>query len=478
MRPAKTTIIYFLSDVATSLIGFLATLYFARVLGAAVLGKYYVVVAILAWVSIPSNGIASAINKRVSEGTAPGRFLSAGFLMNGLLAAGVALVAIALRHRLDAYVGAPVGVLFAVLFVGHVGFWSVRAGLAGQRKVAQAGALKTADRVLRVGTQVGLVIVGYEVVGLVVGHALGFVVAAVAGLVLYEVRPSMPRRDEVRDLLAYARYAWLGDKKSVKSRTFAWMDTLVLSLFVGSGLIGVYEIAWRLASVLVIVSNSIQHTLFPEISGIAADGDYDEVRKFMNEALFYAGIFTIPGLFGAAVIGPKLLRIYGAEFVQGGLVLLILIVARTLDAYGTQLLNIINAIDRPDITFRINFAFIATNLVLNVGLVYWIGWHGAAIATAVSAGVTVVAGYVVLADLLDRPQLPIGGIVRQTVAAAAMGAAVWGIRGVLPWQNMYVTVGLVFFGAGVYVVVLHAVSTRVREKTRSLLPPEWRAASR
>ena len=85
------------------------------------------------------------------------------------------------------------------------------------------------------------------------------------------------------------------------------------------------------------------------------------------------GLFTghaVGFMVGAAVLGSKLFRIYGPEFTQGGVVLLILIGARSLDVYGIQLLNILNAVNRPDVTtFCINHGFIGINLVWNRVLV-------------------------------------------------------------------------------------------------------------
>jgi len=293
------------------------------------------------------------------------------------------------------------------------------------------------------------------------------VAAGLVGLVLFEVRPSLPRADHVRSLVSYARYSWLG---TLSSRTFGWMDTLVLSFFVAPGLIGIYEVSWRLASVLVLVSTSIQHTLFPEISGLSSDGNREEIHFFLNEALFYAGVFTIPGLFGALVLGSKVLRIYGAEFTRGGGILLILIVARMVDAYGSQLLSAINAINRPDVAFRINFVFLISNLVLNIGLISLFGWYGAAVATATSAGSTLILSYLALSRLVDPPGIPAVGIAKQVLAAGTMATVVWALRAALPWQNMYVTVALVFVGAAIYALLLLAIYGRVRAKTRSLLP--------
>lgn len=467
MRLARTSAIYFLSDVLTSVVGFVATLYFARVLGSSVLGKYFLVVALVGWLSIPSHGVGDAIAKRASERVDQGEILTAGFLLNGLIVALVGGLVVLGGAHVDAYVGADVAVLFAGLFAGQVMFSTVMSALAGQHLVAHSGLLKTVDRVLRVAAQVALVLAGYRVVALVGGELLAVAVSVVVGVLVFRVRFAVPRLAHVRRLLAYARYSWINN---VKAKTLGWMDTIVLSLFVAPGVIGIYEISWRLASMLVLLSNAVRKTLFPEMSHRAATGDSDELLDLLDEGLFAAGMFAIPGLVGALVLGQRILRIYGPEFVRGAVVLPILVVALGIDAYGSQFETLVNALDRPDLTFRVNLLFVITNLTLNVALIWAYGFLGAAVATAASSLLLLGFGFYFTVKLVGYPAVPLRDIARQVVAGLAMGVGIVALQALVPWTNMYVTVGTVFAGAGVYFVALYAISGRFRRKTEDLLP--------
>jgi hypothetical protein len=51
-----------------------------------------------------------------------------------------------------------------------------------------------------------------------------------------------------------------------------------------------------------------------------------------------------------------------------------------------------------------------------------------------------------------------------------MALVLLGLEYMVPFWNMYLTIGAVLFGAFVYVVSLYSLSGRVREKTRSLVP--------
>lgn len=471
MRLGRTTLVHFASQVGVSVAGFVATFVIARFLGAGGLGTYALAVAMVFWLNVPASAVASAIKKRVSEGSERGSYLSAGFALNAALAGGLAVGIVALSDRVDAYVGAPVSPLLAALVVGNVAFLSVKGALDGQKKVAHTGVLQALERVGRTGIQVAFILLGYALAGLLVGHAASLVVAAALGVVLFEVRPSLPSLAHARSLVDYARYSWLG---MLKTRAFGWMDTIVLGFFVSSALIGVYEVSWTLASTLALVSTSVRKTLFPELSELGVDDDYDRVHHYLEEGLVFTGVFAIPGFFGAAVLGPRVLKIYSPEFTQGATVLLVLVVARTLASYGRQFLSAINAIDHPEVAFRINLAFVVANLALNVALVWQFGWYGAAAATTLSAAVSLALGYRALGRLIGRPRVPTGEILRQVGAGAAMAAAVLAATTVAP-RNHYATVALVGLGAGVYVAVLVTVSARVRQKAWALLPEPVRA---
>jgi O-antigen/teichoic acid export membrane protein len=466
MRLGRTTLLHFASQVGVSLSGFAATFAIARLGGANVLGTYAVAVALTFWFNVPATAIGDAITKRLSEGSERGRLLATGLVIELGIAAIVGLGLLAGVPLVESFVGAPVGELVAALVTANVALVTTVAVLNGEKKVAQSGWLKTLERVVRSVIHIAAVVLGFGVAALVAGHVVAVLVAVGVGVFLTGLRPSRPTVADARSLLRYARYAWLG---KLKTRAFGWMDTIVLAGFaVGASLIGVYEVAWSLASVFALVAVSVKSTLFPELSDLSTSEDYERIHHYLNEGMVFTGVFIIPGLFGAWILGERVLRVYSPEFTQGALVLVVLVLARMLAAYGEQLLNAVNAVDRPDVAFRINALFVVVNLGLNVGLVYAYGWVGAAVATALSGGVVMMLSYRALARLIGRPDLPLAEFGRQLLASLVMSGAVLAAAQVVPGTH-YATVGLAFGGAAVYTVALLGLSGRVRGKARMLL---------
>lgn len=475
MRLGRTTFLHFLSQVVRSVAGFSARFAIAYLLGSAILGQYAVIVGLGSfWLPIVGTAIARATTKRVSEGTDAEAFLSAGLLINfgvmALTGGGIYLGALVLEYSAigasSMFVRVLTGekLLIAVLAMSAIAYRTALAGLAGQKLIAQVGGLEAIERALRALLQIGFILAGASLAGLVVGHVAALVGVALLAILLYEIAPARPSRAHLESILVYARHGWVS---TLQSRVFGWLDVIILSLFVADGLIGIYEVAWGLGSLLATISASVRSTLFPEISELAASDRYDRIRHYLGEGIFFSGLFVIPGFFGTIVIGERILKIYGSTFGQGRLILVILVAGYVADVYASQFVNALNAIDRPEVTYRINLLFVGTNVVLNLVLIYAIGWYGAAIATGISALLRTALSYRSLTVILGRPDVPIVDVAWELVSAVVMAFAVVVATRQVPGSREF-TVILVLFGAGVYLLVLLGLSGLARNKARGL----------
>jgi len=474
MRIGQTSLIVFVSRIIGSIAGFVATLYIARLLGASVLGTYSLVLAVVAWTGIVGRvGITAAVGKRMTEGEDVGEFFTAGAL--SLLATfGVLLVLLsAFRGPLTAYIGRPVvGFLALILFATLLHALS-QAVLAGSHLVHIQGMLTTVRMTVRSAVQIGLVYIGLELTGMLAGHALGYALIGAVGLWIAGPSIRLPTRRHFEELFSYAKFAWLG---SVEKRTFGWVDVTVMGLFVTPNLIGVYSVAWTISTFLLTSGSAISSATFPEISSATADAERQAAAPILEDALRYAGLILIPGLVGGAILGPRILRIYGEEFTVGGTVLTLLVAAVLLRSYQQQFITTLSAIDRPDLTFNVNAVFIGANAALNLVLVYLYGWIGAAVATAFSAGIGTVLAYRYVTLLIEF-DLPTRSVAKQVAAAAVTGVVAYGGLRIeetyaLLQHNFALMLLLVGLGAGAYFLVLYRISAEFRTTVRNNLPDD------
>ncbi len=464
MRLGQTSFIYLVSKLGASALGFLATIYFTRTLGEEIYGFYAITLALVSWLGIvKSVGFGKAIVKRMSEDEEPEAYLAAGTTIKAVLTAVVIIGVLLFSDAVNAYVGQPVAEFVVLLLIVSIFSGLVNAALKGSHRVHIYAPLSTLKEGGRSVAMIALVILGWELTGMLLGHAIGTAVIALIGL--WFVRPSVvvPRWHHVVRLFDFAKYSWL---VNMRKKTFSDMDIIVLGIFVPAGLTGIYAVAYTLAKFLDIFGSAIQNTLFPEMSKRSASEDIDMVRTLTNDALAYAGLFLIPGIVGAAILGDRLMLVYGDGFEIGAQVLTILLIGILAYTYNKQLLNTLNAIDRPDLAFRANVVFIGANLVLNVVLVWEIGWYGAAIATASSAAIGLAFGFYYTRQHIGF-EIPSGEISRQVFAAILMGGCVYAARAIgepspIATYNEVFVVLLVGFGAGVYFLTLFAISSTFR----------------
>lgn len=483
MRLGQTSLLYFLSKISGSLLGALATVYIARILGAEPLGIYHLVIGLVSWLAILGRvGVSKAITKRVSEGSDEGEYVVAGTVviisMFVLVTAAIALF----RGQIVEYVGYPatgfiILILFVVLLNGLVN--SLLTGLHLVHISGILSPLRTGGRAL---AQVSLIIAGVSTASLFIGHLIGYFAAIGIGM-YYIMRNvpefSRPKRHHFENLFDFAKFSWLG---SLQSRMFSYTDIVVLGFFVSSGLVGVYAVAWNVAHFFILFSGALSTTLFPEMSSISAQNDSQAVGRIVEQALSFGGLFLIPGLLGGAILGERVLRIYGPEFPKGATILTLLILANLFMGYQDQLLNTLNAINRPELAFRVNIVFVGANISLNVALIYLYGWIGAAVATTVSVAISLTLAYWHVSSIIEF-NAPIGEFARQWFAAMIMAGVVYTGLWIentyrILRHNVATVLLLVGIGAGVYFICLFCLSVEFRETVDRNSPVDLPFASR
>ena len=468
MRLGQTSLLYFLSKVSGSLLGALATVYIARILGAEPLGVYHLVIGLVSWFAILGRvGVSKAIAKRVSEGSDEGEYVVAGATVILLMFIFAAAVIVLFRGQIVEYVGYPatgyvVLILFVVLLNGLVN--SLLTGLHLVHISGILSPLRTGGRAL---AQVSLIIAGVSTASLFIGHLVGYFLVVGIGI-YYVVRNvpsfSRPSQSHFEGLFDFAKFSWLG---SLQSRMFSYTDIVVLGFFVSSGLVGVYAVAWNVAHFFILFSGALSTTLFPEMSSISAQNNSQAVGRIVEQSLSFGGLFLIPGFLGGAILGERVLRIYGPEFPKGATILTLLILANLFMGYQDQLLNTLNAIDRPELAFRVNIIFIGVNLSLNVVLIYLYGWIGAAVATTVSVAISLFFAYWYVNSIIEF-DAPVGEVARQWFAAILMSGVVSGGLWIentyrILRHNVATVLLLVGIGSGVYIICLFGLSAQFRE---------------
>lgn len=475
MRLGQTSVIHFLSKLIASSLGFAATVYIAQLLGAGVLGIYSLATAVVSWLLVlGSMGIKSGIQKRVSEQREPSEYAIAGTIIMFLFLILICTLVFLFEEFINNYVGYPASNYIVGMLAVLLGYNTVTALFTGQHMVYLSGILSPIKTASRAGLQIAALYFGFELAGLFSGYIIGYFVVTVLGAIIV-VRSfdkiSIPNKYHYKNILSYAKFSWLGN---LRAKAFNWIDIAVLGFFVSNEFVGYYTSAWNIAQFLIIFASSMSQSLFPEMSQADTNDSPKKISGLINDSLSYAGLFIIPGLIGGALLGEHILRIYGSEFTQARIILVILIIATLIQSYQNQITTTLNALDRPDLSFRINVVFIGANLILNLVLIYFYGWIGAAIATAASVAVSLLTAYLYLRSII-KFKIPTKEIARQILASIIMGICIFGLLYVEHNyasidSNILLVFSLVNIGAFVYFATLIIVSPKFKRTVVNNLP--------
>lgn len=470
MKLARSGIILYGAELLGAALSFLGILYFARELGASVLGVFFLFQALTGIFSIATNlGIRNGIEKRMSEGTAPGEYLSSGLLLKlATLLVVVAVIGL-FSERINGYVGAEIAafVVVTVIFrdLGHL----VVHVLRGELRVSESALLLFVNKVVWIGVAALLVFTGYGLYGLLYGVVAGLVAKTVVGLYLVSTTLTAPSIEAASSIWRYSKYSII---PSLDTYVHNWTDVLIMGLFLSSTAVGAYEIAWRIIGPIFLLTTSISSTVFPQISAWDTSGETNHIEGIIPKALTPALILIIPAFFGSVLLsGEALTLLFGADFGAASLALPILIAGLIPRAFREVGGKTLQGINRPEFVNRAAVVDIVVNIVLNVVLIWYVGLVGAAIATSLSytLGAALRWHYLTRYLTLRIPYRELGWC---TVSAIGMFAAVGLLRRTIAVDTTVRLFAIVGVGVGVYgaVVLLYApLRSMIVQQTKRMI---------
>lgn len=242
-----------------------------------------------------------------------------------------------------------------------------------------------------------------------------------------------------------------------------YVDTLLLGLFKGDEVVGLYNAAWRIVITLVMLSIVYQDSLFPIMSRYYAKS----VETFIRiESLSTKCVvsFALPAAVGGTILAPDIIRvIYGHNYESSVVAFRILIWSFAFEVVYHVFARGLVASNRLKERLKVITIITLINIVLNLILIPLIGMKGAAFA----AVVTRVAGFLLFYNSFhDMISYPIYYyLFRPLVATIVMGLFIYFF--VECWQLSLLA--LVIAGMTIYLVVLLLIKGFRRDEIHILV---------
>lgn len=380
-------------------ISFLATLIIARVLGpvgfgAVSLGRTTMtLVSTLLLVGLDT-GIGRYLPRGDGEGYRRGVLVSAAQIALPLSIGGGLLLSLSAPLLATTVFSDPsltpvlrvfgVAVPFAAVMKLAIG--TVQGSQKALPKVLVRNVSQPLTRFLGIAAVLALVSGAGRVVGIAWAYVLAYAVAAGVGVYflarltpLFSGGSYEPMR---RELLAFSAPLAL---TMVMTVLLSDLDTVMLGALGTTGAVGVYNVVYPLAELLVVALSSFAFVFMPILSELDAEGARGEMRRIYQVIAKWVAVATLPVfllflVFPETVIGLT----FGPAYRDGSLALSVLAVGFFVHATAGLNVNALTAIGRTRIVLYDNVTVTALNAGLNLLLIPRYSFLGAAITTTIS----------------------------------------------------------------------------------------------
>jgi len=443
------------------LVSFLGIIAYTNLAPISVVGSYFLFFGLVRVLTfLGSAGTVVDLVRKINQASSPSKsFSTALFFLSGIsviLMAGVMLLA----PMANSYIGAQVAWALALFIPVEMVSNVYMSALKGEQKNISADFSVTGRKiVMYVSGTLGLVIGVVPIVTLIGGAVGSRLLQLVFMIFATEVRVvSTISLKDFRSLVYDIRHTSV---VSVSNLGQEWIDTLLIGVFLTQGAVAVYEIAWRFSAVALILTNAITSVLYPRLSALIDDGEYELVKDFSVKGYLYSITPVIALLTGGIVVGERLIAIlYGIDYIGGFLPFVVLLTARIFYTIRRVAVVILYALGDDALVSRVSIIAVLMNAILNGMLIPLYGLLGAAVGTLSSFVLLgVVTAYYVKNELgFGLPLVELG---RVSVAAVIMTLVILLLEPMIP-SVLVPTLTLVGTGAAIFLLTLVIISPAMR----------------
>lgn len=449
-------------------LGFVGSIIFARELGPAGYGAFYLILTLVNILDNPVTGWGNACKKRLTETDFPTDEALGSGIIGAVASAFIVLPGMYLFIEfVDIFEIGGLFIPFCALYVSVSLFAVSYRILSGRANFSRAEWADTLRSVFTLPLQLLLVVVlGIGVAGMVYGLAAATLLTVPYVLYGLGVRPALPTKDTISSIRAYAKFsipsAFVG---TAQSR----VDVLLLgALIATTDAVGYYEVALKLTMPAIFIAGVMSSGLLGRVSNLLSRGK--PVEEDVTNSLAYAGLLATPIFFGAlAIPEPLLVTIYGGDFRPAVTFLAGLALYRLLSTQTTQLTSVVAGLDRPDVNMWLSAGVLVLNVILGYALLRAIGPVGVVIATIASECIMYLGSAYIVKRNLPGVQLAPRPLLEQLGAGVVMYVVVeqsYHITGVRSWIDLGL---LLAIGGVTYFAILVAVSKELRFTVRGIL---------
>jgi O-antigen/teichoic acid export membrane protein len=463
-------IMFLISSTGITIIGFLATIFYAHWVGPTVLGLYFLFLSYYAILGVFSDlGIGSAATQRISSGVDQDELFTVNLTLRLLLYAMVCVIIIVFRDHFAELNNS--GLLFVLIAVFGISTFDscISVAIGASNRLGLSASVSLINNITRISVQIIAVFLGFQVYGLIGGLVAGLLIEIAIEFKFIDYHIKKFNWTHVKDIWSFSSWAFLS---TLSTTLFDNTNPLIIALFLPISDVGIFGVCWAFSVFALFVSTALCNTLFVKVSRWSSTGEWDAITISLSRATSYALLLAIPMLIGCAILGERLLYyMYGSSFASGATTLVIIIGARVIQSVMILYSNFLMGTDHVKQQFFGLSAGIIVNIVLAYLLIPILGLPGAAIASLANVTIaTVICRYYLIQIIpihVDTKTLK-----DILISSGIMTIVILPISFFLN-KSLVSTGAIVGLGALVYLAALFFLNLQIREDVIKTLKIRW-----
>ena len=411
----RQSILSFSLQIILTFVGFFGTMYFARVVGADILGIYFLFITYFGIISIIADGgFEGAANKRISEGVEQDEYFTAFFVIRTSFIVFSIIILLIFRNYFENLNNSGTFFLLIIVLIISILYGTVSSGIIGRGKIGISSTASFVHNIFQAVFQIVAIYLGYMLFGLICGLIIGMFIAF---LLQYHFLDLHFVRFSWKHIKSLASFSFWGFLISSGTLIFIYSDTLIIAHYMNNGDVGIYRVILQFSSIMLFTTHALCTALFTKVSWWDKNNKKEIIENTFSKAVTYSLILTLPILIVGVIFGDKLLYFfYGSKF-EDYTTLLILFFVQMTSVFYILIKTYLSAINHIKSIFKITLLAALINIILNLILIPIIGISGAALSTLVTMLISVIVGKNILKQkiLINIEYKSIFNIIKSTI---------------------------------------------------------------
>jgi len=164
-----------------------------------------------------------------------------------------------------------------------------------------------------------------------------------------------------------------------------WTDIFMLGAMVSSKEVGIYNAAFKIASLGLIVIMVFNVVIGPKIAELHNKNDLISLKKIVIRTTQLITLLTIPIFIILIIFRKEILSFFGSDFILGEVSLIILSISVLINAVSGNIDQVLNMTDHQKLMKNITIVCLIENVILNFILIPKYGINGAAMASLLTS---------------------------------------------------------------------------------------------